>query len=667
MERIVLDDFLRINALSSLAWSPDGTRAAFLCHRADEEKNGYDSNLWLYEGDGSLRQLTSAGDVRSFVWDGDGAITFPALREAGDKALREKGEDHTAFYTLPLDGGCARRSFTVPLNAAVIGKLDRHLYVLQARQDLGKEERLRNLTGAAREEELAAIRDEKERFVIFDEYPFWFNGAGIINKTRVGLWLYNSANGDLRRITPPLLDVEEAAVYPREGKVVLHGCQFETVRNFRTGIWVYHYPEGRLQKVVEQGTYRIREVGWLAGRVIFAGTDMSDYNYSQTPSLLTADPETGAVELYCPESLSIDNPVGSDARYGGGTVFKADGGRLYLISGIDDASRLIAVDRDGSIQDLVTGEGSVDLFDVHEGKVLFAAMKEMRLQELYRLDAPGKWERVSAFNEDFYQGRSVVHPEKLTFTDPDGFEVHGFVLPPVGFDPRKKYPAILDIHGGPRLSYGAVYYHEMQVWANRGYFVFFANPRGSDSRGDEFAYIRGKYGTVEYQNLMQFTDEVLKKYPQIDPARLGVTGGSYGGFMTNWIIGHTGRFAAAASQRSISNFVSMEGTSDCGRTFLDGHLGVLTSQDMMKVWAQSPLSAAHNCTTPTLFIHAEEDYRCWKVEGLQMFNAIREKGVDARFVLFKGENHELSRAGKPKNRRKRLQEITGWMDKYLQP
>jgi dipeptidyl aminopeptidase/acylaminoacyl peptidase len=668
VEKIVLDDFLKINAISSLAWAPEGDRAAFLVHRANEEKNGYDSNLWLYEaGDGSLRQLTWAGDVKSFVWDGPDAITFPALRDAADKAIRDKGEDHTAFYTLSLDGGCALRSFSVPLNATVIGKLDRHVYVLQARADLEKNRRLQNLTGAARDQELAAIQEEKSRFVIFDEYPFWFNGMGITNKTRLGLWLYNSANGTLTQITAPLMDVEGVQVCSRDGKVVYHGHEFDTVRDFRTGIWVYDYATGKTTKVVEQGIYRVRQVSWMNGKAIFAGTDMADYNYSQTPALWAADPETGAVERICPESLSIGNPVGTDARYGSGTVFKADGNRLYLISGIDDASRLIAIEPDGTVTSLVEKAGMVDNFDVRDGEILFVAMHDMALEELYRLEKPGSWKQLSSFNGEFCRTHSIVHPEELRFTDPDGFEIHGFVLRPVGFDPAKKYPGILAIHGGPRLSYGAVYYHDMQYWANHGYFVFLANPRGSDSRGDEFAFIRGKYGTVEYQNLMEFTDHVLEAYPQIDPARLGVAGGSYGGFMTNWIIGHTHRFAAAASQRSISNFVSMEGTSDCGRTFLDGHIGALTSQNMLKVWAQSPLSAAHNCTTPTLFIHSEEDYRCWKVEGLQMFNAIREKGVDARFCLFKGENHDLSRSGKPKNRRKRLLEITNWLDKYLKP
>lgn len=667
MKKIRLDDFLSYHALSALTWSPDGDRAAFLVHRANEETNGYDSDLWLYtESDGALRQLTSSGDVKSFVWDGPDAITFPAVREKEERALREKGEDHTAFYTISLAGGSAQRAFSVPLNAVAIGKLDDHVYVLRARLDLCKSARLRNLTGAAREAELETIRDENSRFMIFDEYPFWFNGVGVTNKTRVGLWLYNSATDTLRQITAPLFDVEDVKVVPHAGKVVYHGREFETLSNFRTGIWVYDYASGKTQCAVPQGIYRMRQIDWLEDRVVFAGTDMSEYNYSQTPALWTVDPATQVVERLCPESLSIGNPVGSDARYGSGCCFKADGGRLYLISGKDDASRLIAVDRDGTLTPVVEKDGSVDLFDVHRGKLLLVAMHDMRLEELYRCDAARpQIRRVSAFNEEFYQSHSVVWPEELRFTDPDGFEIHGFVLKPADFDPERSYPAILDIHGGPRLSYGKVYYHEMQAWANMGYFVFFANPRGSDSRGDEFAFIRGKYGTVEYQNLMDFTDAVLAAYPQIDGNRLGVTGGSYGGFMTNWIIGHTDRFAAAASQRSIANYVSMEGTSDCGRTFLDGHLGTLTGQDMKKVWAQSPLSAAHHCTTPTLFIHAEEDYRCWKVEALQMFTAIREKGVDARLCLFKGENHELSRGGKPKNRRKRLLEITRWMDKYL--
>ena len=460
--------------------------------------------------------------------------------------------------------------------------------------------------------------------------------------------------------------MEGVKVCPEDGVVVYHGGDFETRRDFRTGIRLYDFATGKTTQVVPQDIYRIRQVDFWAGQVVFAGTDMGEYDYSQTPDLWRVPVEGGQpVRLGC-SALTIGNPVGSDVRYGGGACFKAEGDTLYLISGLEDNARLVRLDLNGRLTPVWEGEGTVDLFDVCKGRLICVAMQDMRLQELFTVEPDGL-RQVSAFNQEWCDSHEIIKPEQVRFTDPDGFEIHGFVLKPAHFDPDRTYPGILDIHGGPRLCYGPVYYHEMQVWANKGYFVFFANPRGSDARGDEFAFIRGKYGTVEYQNLMDFTDCVLARYPQLDASRLGVTGGSYGGFMTNWIIGHTHRFACAASQRSISNFVSMEGTSDCGRTFVDGHLAAHTTQDVAKVWAQSPLSVADQCTTPTLFIHSEEDYRCWKIEGLQMFNAIRSHGVEARLCLFKGENHELSRGGKPKNRVKRLQEITRWMDHYLRP
>lgn len=238
-------------------------------------------------------------------------------------------------------------------------------------------------------------------------------------------------------------------------------------------------------------------------------------------------------------------------------------------------------------------------------------------------------------------------------------------MKPVGYEEGKQYPAILDIHGGPRTVYGTVFYHEMQVWANQGYFVFFINPRGSDGRGNGFADINGKYGTIDYEDLMKFTDVVLERYPAIDQQRVGVTGGSYGGFMTNWIIGHTNRFKAAASQRSIANWISFAHTSDIGEFFTKDQQQADTWESVEELWWHSPLKYANQVTTPTLFIHSNEDYRCPYSEGLQMYSALVEHGVEARLCMFKGENHELSRSGKPRHRVKRLEEITNWMQQHL--
>jgi dipeptidyl aminopeptidase/acylaminoacyl peptidase len=164
---------------------------------------------------------------------------------------------------------------------------------------------------------------------------------------------------------------------------------------------------------------------------------------------------------------------------------------------------------------------------------------------------------------------------------------------------------------------------------------------------------------------MDFTDAVLERYPQINPSRIGVTGGSYGGFMTNWIIGHTNRFACAASQRSISNWISFYGTSDIGYYFAEDQNASNIYETQEKLWWHSPLRYANQVTTPTLFVHSNEDYRCPMSEGMQMYTALMDRGIDARLCYFKGENHELSRSGKPLHRERRLKEITKWMDKYL--
>ena len=287
----------------------------------------------------------------------------------------------------------------------------------------------------------------------------------------------------------------------------------------------------------------------------------------------------------------------------------------------------------------------------------------MGLTEIYCLK-DGKEEKLTAFNDGLLAERDVCPVEEFTFTYKD-VELDGYVMKPAGFDPEKKYPALLTVHGGPRATFGPVFFHESQAFANAGYFVFFTNPVGSDGRGNAFADLSGRYGTVDFENCLAMTDEVLKRYPQIDEKRVGIMGGSYGGFMCNWAIGNTDRFAAAASQRSISNWISLSMTTDIGYSFdLQETAGdPWNSPD--KMWVCSPLKYAHKAKTPTLFIQSDEDYRCYMGDALQMFSALKYFGVEARMCLFHGENHELSRSGKPSHRVRRLSEMMEWFEKYL--
>ena len=289
------------------------------------------------------------------------------------------------------------------------------------------------------------------------------------------------------------------------------------------------------------------------------------------------------------------------------------------------------------------------------------------LQELYQLDlSTGTETQITNFNSEWLKTHAISYPEHFVFKNRDGVELDGFIIKPVDYDPSKKYPAILDIHGGPKIVYGDIIYHEMQLWASSGYFVFFTNPRGSDGKGTEFANIVGeRYMNWDYNDVMDFTDKVLEMYPQIDQNKLGVTGGSYGGLMTNWIVGHTDRFKAAVTQRSITNFISKCLTTDIGYYHNLNQMGTDPWTNHETFWDKSPLKYADKVKTPLLFLHSDQDYRCYMADALQMFTALKMFGVDTRLCLFHGESHGLSRGGKPKNRIKRLEEITGWFDKYL--
>lgn len=288
--------------------------------------------------------------------------------------------------------------------------------------------------------------------------------------------------------------------------------------------------------------------------------------------------------------------------------------------------------------------------------------------EIYLVHNPKNLQRLTYFNS---QNLSTVKPIPLSITSRfDREAVNGYVLLPPDFrqEARASYPLILDIHGGPKTVYGSTYYHEMQVWANLGFVVCCTNPHGSDGRGNKFADIRGAYGQQDYDDLMDFLDAVLKTYPQIDSKRLGVTGGSYGGFMTNWIITHTKRFQAACTQRSISNWLSFYGTSDIGYLFATDQNKVkdFSLEDQKTLWEHSPLHYINNAVTPTLIIHSDADYRCPYEQGMQLHTALTALGVPNKLCVFHEENHELSRSGRIKAREQRLNLITHWFLQYLQ-
>jgi dipeptidyl aminopeptidase/acylaminoacyl peptidase len=255
--------------------------------------------------------------------------------------------------------------------------------------------------------------------------------------------------------------------------------------------------------------------------------------------------------------------------------------------------------------------------------------------------------------------------EETWIQTPDGTDLQGWILTPPGFDPSQKYPAILEVHGGPTAMYGYLFMHEFQVLAAQGYVVFFTNPRGSQGYGEAHCKpVFDHFGEDDFADVMAWT-EYVQALPYVDETRMGVTGGSYGGFMTNWIIGHDHRFAAAVTQRSVSNWVSFYGSADMNYSFQAFLSGKPAWEDLENYWRQSPMSAIGNAQTPTLVIHSEQDMRVPQEQGEQVYVALKRMGVDTELVLFPEEPHGLSRGGRTDRRVARLQHMVRWFDRYL--
>ncbi|MEW9082832.1 alpha/beta hydrolase family protein [Caldanaerobacter subterraneus] len=663
MEKLMLEDFTKFKFLSGLKFSPSGSHAAFVVHRMDVEENKYLSNIWVLDTKTKKYfQLTSFNEERGFVWLDDDYILFAGSRNPKDKEKAESGEEFTKYYKINIHGGEAVEAFVIPKKVTEILPVDDDTFLLIALYNVNKKD-LEGLSEEEKKKELERRKEEKD-YEVFDEIPFWANGEGVINKDRGRLYVYKLSDNKLQPITDEYTDVYSLKLNKDKTKAVFIGKSYKGKMPLTSDVYIYNLKVGELKKVNKDSDFSYRYVDFLGDKIICAGTDMKKYGINENSKFYILE-ESGERRCITPElDMSLGNSVNSDVRYGSGFSFKAEGDYLYFISTERYNAYLNRINLEGKIEKVIDKDGSVDMFDVCGDNILFIGFRGLKLLELYEYK-DGQEIQITDFNEWVQKEKKLSKPERVEVETRPGHFIDGWVIKPVDYEEGKKYPAILDIHGGPKTVYGEVYFHEMQYWASEGYFVFFCNPVGSDGRGNEFADIRGKYGTIDYEDIMKFTDYVLENYKDIDPERVGVTGGSYGGFMTNWIIGHTDRFKAAVSQRSISNWFTEFGTTDIGYYFVPDQVGGTPWDNFEKYWDNSPLKYADKVKTPTLFLHSDEDFRCWLAEALQMFTALKYFGVESRLVICHGENHDLSRSGKPKHRIRRLKEITDWFNKYL--
>ncbi|MBE5995967.1 MAG: S9 family peptidase, partial [Lachnospiraceae bacterium] len=492
MKPIAIDDFCRFKFLSNVTFSPEGKSACFVVTTADQKKNDYRSCIYVRK-DGKIKKLTNGGKERSFQYLDENTLLFPGMRE--EKADAKEPDLTSRYYKISLDGGEAELAYTFPIPVSKVLPLENGDLLLLGQTLPGFEDLY---TGDRKKTAVwKQYAKENADYEEITQVPWWWNGATYTKGAYESLFYYDAKKKALHcltglneNITGAELGPDGKTVYylktPVEPRLKLDGtaslCRMDLRDDTEIGL------------VSCSDRFEIN--GFAIGKsfLLVLASDKK-YGLNTDVDFYKLNPENGDISLYKTYGEAIGSSVGTDIRYDRGKALRMDGDVCYFISTRFDSAGLYKLE-DGEISAVSDQPGSVECFDVRNGQVLMSALLEMRGQELYLLKA-ANLTKISSFNDAAVRGRYVAKPEILN-VDRGEYEIHGFVLKPMDYDPAKKYPVIFDIHGGPKTVYGPVFYHEMQYWAGKGYFVIFCNPTGSDGRG-EFMDIRGKYGTVDYE------------------------------------------------------------------------------------------------------------------------------------------------------------------------
>ena len=680
--KVRVEDLFTLSFVSDPQISPDGERVAFVVTTIDQKSLEYVSRIYMASTDGRqpARQFTSGPKSdRHPRWSPDGKmLAFLSERDKDKKAQ---------IYVMDVAGGEARR--VTDQDGGVSGfdwAPDSQGFVYQARvlDDTGPDaDFLREWYAREKNGDTGKGSGDKPPLPevrVFDRIRYKANGIGQWDGRRSQIFVISLEGGAARQITSGPYDHTSPRWSP-DGKWIAFVADRDPEADYRTvsDIWVVPPTGGEPRRLTASLGPSHNPVFSPNGRYIayLGHTNPEPAGMSSNTRVWIVDVNQGEPRLLTADfDANAGHSVGSDMRSEAGPVgpfWAPDGRSIYFLSTIGPSTHVHRVtvpgQGTGEVTQVTAGERDIFGFTLaaRTGDMALAVTNPLLPGDVFFLPADGVQERrLSAVNDNWLAELDLSRPEPFNFTGADGWSIQGFIMKPPGFEEGRRYPAVLEVHGGPHSAYGHAFFLEFQLLAAAGFVVLYTNPRGSDGYGEAFrAAVINDWGGKDYEDLMAGVD-ALCRLPFIDTERLGVLGGSYGGFMTNWIVGHTNRFRAAVTQRSISNLVSMFGTSDIGYFFNVHHLsGALPWSDPKVYEYRSPLTYVANVTTPIMIIHSDQDLRCPFEQAEQFFVALRQLRKTARLVRFAGENHELSRSGKPKNRAERLRQILSWMTVYL--
>ena len=616
------DQLTEIHVPSDPRLSPDGTRVAFVVSTPNLDEDRYDTSIWVEN-----EQFTAGPGDSAPRWSRRGThLAF--LRSVDGKPAQ--------VAVIPTNGGEARivSDFELGVEALEWSPAGDRIAVVAVTYT----------------DEWAGLDDEERdrRPRRLTRVPYRFDNKGWIHDRRRHIWVVEPDGAEEPRcLTPGDFD-EEAPAWSPQGDRIAFVSDRDPKQGLVPGndVWEVEVDSGELAQVTERGfwsavSYRPDGALHLLGN--------NSPRYPENSYLHRREDDRTLRELTGHlDRSSISLAAGQAAiRWDGkdAVISVEDGGRVGLVK----------VTAEGIVDPLVESEGVVTGFDTVDQRLVYTATT---------WDSPGEvisdGTRLTSLNDS---DLGLVGPDHFR-VDSEGHEVDVWVYLPPG---DAEVPLLLNIHGGPASQYGFGFFDEFQVFAGAGYGVVACNPRGSSGRGSEFVRaVTGEgWGVVDHADISAAVEAALARHPRLDAERMGVMGGSYGGFMTAWLIGKEDRWKSAVVERALISWTSFSGTSDIGGSFAGNYIDVSYPEWWDTLWEASPIAIAENATTPTLVLHSENDFRCPIEQAEQYFMALLRNGTEAELLRFPSEGHEMSRSGKPRHRKERFEAILDWHARHL--